>query len=685
MRILSQEQVLERIYSGWLGKLIGVRLGAPVEMWTSEQILEKYGYQNGYLKDYNEFAADDDLNGPTFFIRAREDSVRYQNMTAQDAAKVWLNYPPWGKGMYWWGGYGISAEHTAYENLRAGVEAPRCGSIEMNGEELAQQIGGQIFSDAWGLVCPGDPETAARLAGIVSSVSHDGEAIYGGRFVAACIAAAFNSNSVEDMLEGGLRQIPQESIYHQVFDTVKAFWESRQGNWKDCLDMLRKNYWRDSFGGNCHIIPNAGIMALALYYGEGDFSKTLEICNRCGFDTDCNVGNLGAMMGVLTGLEGISDSWREPINDFYACSSVIGALNLQDAASFALNLAKYAGRMGYSIPNDINYLPKINFRLKGSSHGLRVSYGDIDKGTYGLYTSEYNGAMKIELAQGETLVYKRTYMRPAEFSDDRYSPSFSPALYPGQRVKALVAAKGKVKARICVIDGNAQQQYCSEPVDLGENLSEITYEIPALAGACLRRVGVLFISEDGSETFLKSLDWSGMARYTIEFTKERIENWSFAHKPVSQLTHLKGYWNLIPNKLSGGCSDLGESYTGDPEWTDGIFSCELIPVSGMNHRFLFRVQGGAKAYGAELNKYGLSLIKNDMSWTTLKTTPFDWSLEKPYVIEVKAVGGDISFNINGEHVLFFRDEKAIMKGQIGFGVANGSRCLFDHASISPLK
>ena len=79
---------------------------------------------------------------------------------------------PWGKGMYWWGGYGISAEHTAYENLRAGVEAPRCGSIEMNGEELAQQIGGQIFSDAWGLVCPGDPETAARLAGIVSSVSH---------------------------------------------------------------------------------------------------------------------------------------------------------------------------------------------------------------------------------------------------------------------------------------------------------------------------------------------------------------------------------------------------------------------------------------------------------------------------------------------------------------------------------
>ena len=80
MRILSQEQVLERIYSGWLGKLIGVRLGAPVEMWTSEQILEKYGYQNGYLKDYNEFAADDDLNGPTFFIRALEDSGRYQNM-----------------------------------------------------------------------------------------------------------------------------------------------------------------------------------------------------------------------------------------------------------------------------------------------------------------------------------------------------------------------------------------------------------------------------------------------------------------------------------------------------------------------------------------------------------------------------------------------------------------------------
>lgn len=684
MRILNQEQTLEHIYAGWLGKLIGVRLGAPVEMWTSEQILEKYGYQHGYIKEYKEFAADDDMNGPAFFIRALEDSGHYQNMTAQDAARAWLNYPPWGKGMYWWGGYGISAEHTAYENLRAGVEAPRSGSIEMNGRELAQQIGGQIFSDTWGLVCPGNPEMAANLAGTVSAVSHDGEAIYGGRFVAACIAAAFTATGVEEMLVAGLRQIPRDSTYSQVFAAVKAFWDEKRGDWIECLAMLREDYWRDKFGGGCHIIPNAGIMALALYYGEGNFDNTLEICNRCGFDTDCNVGNLGTIMGVLVGLEGISDTWRAPINDFFACSSVIGALNLQDAANFALYLGRLASKMSFSIPGDIRSLPKMNFRLKGSTHGMRIAQGDRDESAFGLYTSAYEGALKVALKQGETLVYQRTYMRPAEFSDDRYSPTFSSTLYPGQTVTAKVTAKGKVCARVFVIDGNTQQTYYGEPADLDEGLTELRYEIPFMSGACLTRVGVSFVADDGGEALLKYLDWSGMAHYAIEFSRERIENWSFNHKPVSQLTHLKGYWNLLPGKLSGSCSDLGESYTGDPEWTDGVFNCELTPLSGANHRFLFRVQGGARAYGVELNKDGLSLIKNDVSWVVLETVPFTWHHATSYAFSVKVMDGDISISADGEHRLSYTDDEAIPKGQIGFGVANGSRCLFDHAGVAPL-
>ena len=48
---MDRNGILCRIYSGWLGKMIGVRLGAPIEMWTRERIEEKYHGQHGYLLD----------------------------------------------------------------------------------------------------------------------------------------------------------------------------------------------------------------------------------------------------------------------------------------------------------------------------------------------------------------------------------------------------------------------------------------------------------------------------------------------------------------------------------------------------------------------------------------------------------------------------------------------------------
>lgn len=88
-----------------------------------------------------------------------------------------------------------STEHTAYLNLRAGIPAPRSGSIEQNGEAIAEQIDGQIFIDTWGLVCPGQPEIAAEFAGKAASVSHDGNGMYGGQYVASAIALAFTAGS----------------------------------------------------------------------------------------------------------------------------------------------------------------------------------------------------------------------------------------------------------------------------------------------------------------------------------------------------------------------------------------------------------------------------------------------------------------------------------------------------------
>ena len=178
-----QNDYLERVYAGFLGMNVGIRLGAPVEptIWTYERIKETYGDIRHYVKDYKNFAADDDVNGPVYFFRALRDSSQRGELTPQYVAKAWLNYAREGIGLYWWGGYGVSTEHTAYINLAHGIPAPLSGSATTNGKLLAEQIGGQIFIDTWGLIWPGRPDKAADYAQAAASVSHDGEGLYGAR------------------------------------------------------------------------------------------------------------------------------------------------------------------------------------------------------------------------------------------------------------------------------------------------------------------------------------------------------------------------------------------------------------------------------------------------------------------------------------------------------------------------
>ena len=172
-------------------------------------------------KDYKHFAADDDANGPVFFLRALDDMPVFGEPAPQDVAEAWLNYGREGVGLYWWGGYGVSTEHTAYLNLKNGIPAPQSGSIHQNGKTLAEQIGGQIFIDTWGLIAPADPARAARYAVTAASVSHDGEGLHGAAFMAAAISKAFETSDMEEIIAAGLQQIPADCLYRKVFDAVE--------------------------------------------------------------------------------------------------------------------------------------------------------------------------------------------------------------------------------------------------------------------------------------------------------------------------------------------------------------------------------------------------------------------------------------------------------------------------------
>ncbi|ROW03722.1 hypothetical protein VMCG_05333 [Cytospora schulzeri] len=251
MASVIPKDYLERVYAGVLGKLIGVYLGRPFEGWTHQRIMEVLGPIRYYVHDHPDIptspwdpsstpskekmplvVTDDDVSGTFTFVRALEEHGFNPDITSEQIGKTWLNQIIEGQTILWWGGKGVSTEHTAYLNLKNGIPAPHSGSMETNGKTVAEQIGAQIFIDGWAMVAPGNPKLAARLAQRAGSVSHDGESVYAGMLWAAMEAESFLTKDVDHLLDTGLSVIPPNSAISGLVADVRQ-WHSSDG---DCAD-----------------------------------------------------------------------------------------------------------------------------------------------------------------------------------------------------------------------------------------------------------------------------------------------------------------------------------------------------------------------------------------------------------------------------------------------------------------
>lgn len=701
-----REEYIEKIYAGWLGKIIGIRLGAPIEGWTYEKIKNIYGELAGYPVDYKRFAADDDSNGPLFFLKALEDGKHGADLNAQDVGNALLNYAPFEHGFFWWGGYGISTEHTAYLNLRNGIPAPRSGSIEQNGATMAEQIGGQIFIDTWGLVAPGNPDLAAKLAKEAASVTHGGNGIYGGIFVAVCISYAFLEKDMKKIIEKGLSYIPSDCEYTRVVRAVMEFYDShKEEGWRSCFQYIYENFGYDKYPGNCHIIPNIAVMILSLLYGEGDFLNTLNICNMCGWDTDCNVGNVGTIMGVRNGLEDIDyDKLRKPINDFLACSGVIGSLNIMDIPFGALYISKIAYALaGESMPEPWKSLAEeqidsCHFEFPGSTHAIEMRTEGLDKRArkereYVIQNTRETahsgkGSLKFlakPMEPGENLyVFKHTYLRPKDFDDSRYDPGFSPLVYPGQIVHGSVYLPEYTPdtwVTLYVKEGHTGMIHEGGKIKVEKNIwMELDYPIPEIKGGMIEEVGFCFhIGGKHTQIFdfsgyIDDLYITGSPAYSIEFAKENEEIWTVTHREISQFTKLKGLTYLDDDKLHLACDDFGAVYTGRHDWKDYRAEFTIVPVTGEDHYANVRVQGAIRSYGVGLLPNGKAgILKNKNGWETLNVIDFPWKQGEEYKIQVIVKGNEIEAVFNDQQKIGYIDEDdPYLEGAIGLTVENGS-------------
>lgn len=96
---------------------------------------------------------------------------------------------------------------------------------------------------------------------------------------------------------------------------VIAWHKQYPGDWKRTWFECEKK-WSSDIGCpdgvfvpfNIDAVTNSAYILIGLLYGEGDFSKTLDIATRCGQDSDCNPASAGGILGAMLGYDNIPEN-----------------------------------------------------------------------------------------------------------------------------------------------------------------------------------------------------------------------------------------------------------------------------------------------------------------------------------------------------------------------------------------
>lgn len=322
---ITSNDLYDRIYGAWLGRVAGCVLGKPLQAgWPKAQVIEYLKLANSYpsagyvprvvppppgfefkaettgvFLGEIEGAPDDDDTDYTILSLHILESCGLDFQTS-DVATEWLGHIPY------FGTY--TTERAAYRNLVWNVHPDEVASFVNPAREF---VGARTRADLYGYIAPGKPELAAALAYKDAALSHTKNGIYSAMLMAAMIAWAFVTDDVEEIVRVGLSEIPGDSRLAEAVRDVLAAYQSSE-NWELAYEQLILNYG-DYFP--IHAINNTVWVVLALLYGGGDFDRALGIAVACGLDTGSNAANVGSVMGVLASASGIPPKWTEPLQD----------------------------------------------------------------------------------------------------------------------------------------------------------------------------------------------------------------------------------------------------------------------------------------------------------------------------------------------------------------------------------
>lgn len=678
----------EAVYAGVLGKIIGVYLGRPVEGWAYEDIARRCGEILYYVNrdiDVPLIVADDDISGTFGFARAVPDHDYPRSISAEAVGDTWLNYIIEHKTVLWWGGLGRSTEHTAYLRLKDGIPAPRSGTAALNGRTLSEQIGAQIFIDAFAMMNPGDPERAAAWVREAASVSHDGLAVEAAVYLGVMEALAFEVTATEELLECGMAFVHSPFLLELIEDVVGLC--KRASDWREVRRQLDERYGPSKYPGPCHIVTNHASVLAALVLGGDSFQRSIMIAASAGWDTDCNAGSVGCLNGIRLGLDAITADvdFRLPVADRLLVVTSDGGSCVSDAVQEARKIVTATAHLRGDAPSELE--PRFTFEYRGSTQGFEACPYAIAPYANVLVRGQDDRGLVVEcygVGPGSPATVSTPVFIERRDRYENFSTPASPTLYSGQEVRMRLSAGTRPPAgvRLYVIHRDDRGEVCRTvsdlfPLETGSN--EVRWRVPPVGNNPLIRVGVQVESTarfDGRVVF-EEIHWVGAP---VDFSQDGLfmsSIWDTKPEPLSawvssaetfEADTQHGY--VISHPQGVGLVTLGTS-----DWDDYTVGSALTFGLHRSAGVVVRATGHRRHYAAVFSGDShVALVKrNHGDCVTLAEAAWSYEHDRAYDVLLEARGDSLHLAIDGRNVLSANDNNTpLLRGGAGFLIDEGT-------------
>jgi hypothetical protein len=327
---LTLSEYEDRAHAIWVAQIVAATMGFPFEHRTaSTEWISK-------LPDNIQFAnVDDDWYYEMIAIRAFE---KYgSNMSVQQLGKQWIE-----NSCGTWG-----SSEQARLLMQKGIFPPESGHPKYN--KLWFTIGPQFSCDVYGALAPGLPNVAAKMAREYGNLNGYAEGTDGGVFIAGMISIAFSEKDPSRVVRKAAQLINPQSPYRKCIDQVIQMAEEGKSS-REIFNSV-EDRWHIEYPATNNAVANGGIVATSVWFGGGDFLKTLNLAFGAADyeDADCNAANAGAVIAAMYGTKCIPEYLIKGLNDRIK-GEKMGRLELTPAVDESItSLAKRTAAIGQKI------------------------------------------------------------------------------------------------------------------------------------------------------------------------------------------------------------------------------------------------------------------------------------------------------------------------------------------------